>query len=83
MMTMSTKCRVTPAANPTYHYGSQLMNHAFDVVKTHAQGGGCYGLYLDADAGAVEFYQKLGFVLLEGNKSQNSSPMFIALSAIL
>lgn len=64
-------------------YGSQLMNHAFDVVKTHAQGIGCYGLYLDADVGAVAFYRKLGFVLLEGDKSPNSSPMFIALAAIV
>jgi GNAT superfamily N-acetyltransferase len=64
-------------------YGSQLMNHAFDVVKTNAQNIGCYGLYLDADAGAVEFYQKLGFVLLEGDKSPSSSPMFIVLAAIL
>lgn len=63
-------------------YGSQLMNHAFDVIKMSAQSVGCYGLYLDADTGAVAFYQKLGFVLLEGEKTPNPSPMFIPLSAI-
>jgi GNAT superfamily N-acetyltransferase len=62
--------------------GSQLMNHAFDVVKMSASSMGCYGLYLDADAGAIQFYKKLGFVLLEGEKTPNPSPMFIPLSAI-
>ena len=62
--------------------GSQLMNHAFDVVKRYANDIGCYGLYLDADAGAIQFYKKLGFVLLDGEKTPNPSPMFIPLSAI-
>jgi len=62
--------------------GSQLMNHAFDVVKSSASSVGCYGLYLDADAGAVNFYKKLGFVLLDGDKTPEPSPMFITLSAI-
>ena len=39
-------------------------------------------LYLDADAGAVNFYKKLGFVLLGGDKTPEPSPMFITLSAI-
>lgn len=62
--------------------GRQLMNHAFDVVKSSADHVGCYGLYLDADAGAVEFYKRLGFVLLDGNRSPEPSHMFITLSAI-
>lgn len=62
--------------------GSQLMNHALDVVKSSAARVGCYGLYLDADAGAVDFYKKLGFVLLDGDKSPSPSPMFITLSAM-
>lgn len=63
-------------------FGSQLMNHAFDVVKFSANSVGCYGLYLDADAGAVNFYKKLGFVLLDRDKTPDPSPMFITLSAI-
>ena len=63
-------------------FGKQLMNHALDVAKVGAQQIGSYGLYLDADAGAVDFYVKLGFHLLEGNKSPLPSPMFIPMSAI-
>lgn len=70
------------AADAKKGLGSQLMNHAFDVVKASATTVGCYGLYLDADAGAVAFYKKLGFVLLEDDQSPNPSPMFIPLSAI-
>jgi ribosomal protein S18 acetylase RimI-like enzyme len=62
--------------------GSQLMNHVFDVVKDSANRIGCYGLYLDADAGAISFYKKLGFELLEDEKTPHPSPMFIPLSAI-
>ncbi len=62
--------------------GSQLMNHAFDVVKRSANRIACYGLYLDAGAGAIPFYKKFGFKLLEGEQTPNPSPMFIPLSAI-
>jgi GNAT superfamily N-acetyltransferase len=62
--------------------GLQLMNHALDIVKVGAQSIGSYGLYLDADAGAFGFYQKLGFVPLEGDKSPAPSPMFLPMSAI-
>ena len=65
-------------------YGKMLMNHALDITKTGAERIGCYGMYLDADAGAVAkgFYQKLGFQLLEGDKSPTPSPMFIPVSSI-
>ena len=64
--------------------GKQLMNHAFDITKSAASQIGCLGMYLDADAGAVlkGFYKKLGFHFLDGDKSPNSSPMFISISAI-
>jgi len=62
--------------------GSRLMKHALAITKKSSSLMGCYGLYLDADPGAVGFYQKLGFALLEGNKSPESSPMFIALRSI-
>lgn len=64
--------------------GKMLMNHAFDLVKKCADNIGCYGMYLDADAGAVKkgFYQQLGFHFLEGDKSPDPSPMFIPISAI-
>jgi GNAT superfamily N-acetyltransferase len=64
--------------------GRMLMNHALDLTKAGAVHIGCYGMYLDADAGAVAkgFYQKLGFQLLEGDKSPAPSPMFLTISAI-
>lgn len=64
--------------------GKMLMNHAFDITRAGAQSIGCYGMYLDADAGAVAkgFYQKLGFLLLEEDQSPNPSPMFIPISAL-
>lgn len=62
--------------------GRQLMNHALDVTKLSAQQIGCFGMYLDADADALAFYQKLGFQLLIGDLSPHPSPMFIPLSAI-
>jgi GNAT superfamily N-acetyltransferase len=62
--------------------GLALMKHAFEVTKSAARQVGSYGLYLDADPGAVVFYKKLGFVLLEGDRSPSPSPMFIALASI-
>jgi GNAT superfamily N-acetyltransferase len=63
-------------------YGRDLMNHAFDIVKDGAKKIGCFGVYLDADAKALPFYQKLGFKLLEGDLSPRSSPVFITMSGI-
>lgn len=62
--------------------GSRLMKHALLLTCTVARQIGSYGLYLDADAGAVNFYQKLGFHLLQGDQSPAPSPMFLPISAI-
>jgi predicted N-acetyltransferase YhbS len=62
--------------------GRQLMNHALDLTQASARQIGCFGMYLDADAGALAFYQRLGFRLLAGDQSPNPSPLFITLSAI-
>jgi GNAT superfamily N-acetyltransferase len=65
-------------------FGTDLMNYAFKITKETSKHIGCYGMYLDADAGAVAkgFYQRLGFQLIDGDKSPNPSPMFIPISAI-
>lgn len=63
-------------------FGSVLMKQALLITKASSKQIGCFGLYLDADASAVGFYQKLGFALLEGDKSPGSSPMFIAVRSI-
>ena len=62
--------------------GKQLINLAFDFVKISSESIGCFGMYLDADHQAIDFYTSLGFSLLEGNKNPHPSPMFIPMSAI-
>lgn len=62
--------------------GLQLMKQALKVTKSVAKQAGSYGLYLDADAGAVSFYTRLGFALLLGDLSPKPSPMFITLKSI-
>jgi GNAT superfamily N-acetyltransferase len=65
-------------------YGKKLMNHALDITQKAASQIGCYGMYLDADAEAVSknFYQKLGFIFLDGDKSPFPSPMFLPITSI-
>ncbi len=62
--------------------GSILMKHALVLTQSVSKKIGCFGMYLDADALAINFYKKLGFTLLVGDKSPEPSPMFIPLSAI-
>lgn len=62
--------------------GSKLMKHALVLTQAIAQQIGGFGMYLDADPGALAFYKALGFVLLTGDKSPEPSPMFIPLSSI-
>lgn len=63
-------------------YGSQLMKKALRVAKETSQHVGSFGVYLDADANALQFYQKLGFQMLEGDLSPQPSPMFLKMSTI-
>ncbi len=62
--------------------GQQLMKEALAITKRSASHIGSFGLYLDADPGALGFYLKLGFGLLEGDQTPAPSPMFIPMSAI-
>jgi len=62
--------------------GARLMKHALRLTQQVSTQIGSFGLYLDADAQAVAFYQKLGFTLLEGDKTPQPSPMFLGLSGI-
>jgi GNAT superfamily N-acetyltransferase len=56
--------------------GSKLMKHALLLTQQVATQIGSFGLYLNADPLAVNFYQQLGFTLLEGDQSPAPSPMF-------
>lgn len=62
--------------------GARLMRDALLLTKATASNVGSFGMYLDADPGAFGFYEKLGFVALEGNKAPQSSPMFLPVSSI-
>jgi ribosomal protein S18 acetylase RimI-like enzyme len=63
--------------------GKQLMKGVLSISKeTAVRGPGSFGVYLDADAGAVSFYLSLGFHLLQDNQSPKPSKMFIQMSKI-
>lgn len=62
--------------------GAQLMKHALNLTLSVAKQIGGFGMYLDADPLAVDFYQKLGFALLEGDKAPEPSPMFLPLGSM-
>jgi ribosomal protein S18 acetylase RimI-like enzyme len=59
--------------------GSRLMRHALTISQQVAQQIGSFGLYLDADPEALNFYKKLGFTLLEDDKYPLPSPMFLCI----
>lgn len=62
--------------------GKQLLKHALEATKRAAKLAGCRGMYLDADAGAVGFYQKLGFAELQPPaKVGDPTPMFLPLES--
>lgn len=65
-----------------HRLGQQLIKIALQAAQASAVNVGSFGVYLDADANAVGFYQKLGFVLLQGNQSPDPSPMFLSMSSI-
>jgi GNAT superfamily N-acetyltransferase len=57
--------------------GRQLLQHAITCMIQAAKHVGVFGLYLDADAKAVDFYLKHGFVMLEARQDPNPTPMFL------
>lgn len=62
--------------------GLRLLKHALIKTKESAATLGCRGLYLDADAGAVAFYTKYGFIALEKPAhAGGSTPMFLFLES--
>jgi ribosomal protein S18 acetylase RimI-like enzyme len=60
-------------------YGRQLLRHAIRVTVENANAIGSYGLYLDADNEAYDFYIKLAFVPLKARQTPNPTPMFLPL----
>ncbi|EGR1568855.1 TPA: GNAT family N-acetyltransferase [Vibrio parahaemolyticus] len=65
-------------------FGEELVALAMEKTAVVAKAIGCYGLYLDADKDAVDFYKKLGFqVLGEPCETYGSYPMFLHINVIL
>ena len=60
-------------------YGRQLLRHAIRVTAESAESIGTFGLYLDADDDAYDFYLKHSFVPLKRRQSPNPTPMFLAI----
>jgi ribosomal protein S18 acetylase RimI-like enzyme len=60
-------------------YGRQLLRHAIRVMLKSAESVGTYGLYLDADDDAYDFYLKHSFVPLKERQSPNPTPMFLSI----
>jgi GNAT superfamily N-acetyltransferase len=60
-------------------YGRQLLRHAIRVTVQNAATIGSYGLYLEADDEAYDFYIKHAFVPLKDRQTPHSTPMFLAI----
>jgi ribosomal protein S18 acetylase RimI-like enzyme len=58
-------------------FGRQLLRHAIRMTVSAAESMGLYGLYLDANPGAVDFYRKLNFETLTPRQNNNPTPMFL------
>ncbi|MES1198720.1 MAG: GNAT family N-acetyltransferase [Pseudomonadota bacterium] len=67
--------------------GAALLRAVFLLAHRMAAEFGCIGVVVDAKAGAVDFYKKLGFIALEAEAGQLGDrpeplPMFLELGAI-
>lgn len=67
--------------------GSELLRAVFVLAHRMADDYGCVGVVVDAKEGAVTFYERLGFFLLEVERGQlgdrpEPRPMFLELGAI-
>ncbi|HFQ4801794.1 TPA: GNAT family N-acetyltransferase [Vibrio vulnificus] len=64
-------------------FGEELVALAMERTAVLAKVISCFGLYLDADEGAVQFYKRLGFQALDEPESEHgTTPMFLHLDAI-
>jgi predicted GNAT family N-acyltransferase len=62
--------------------GLRLLKHALNSTKVAAQAVGCRGMYLDADAKAVDFYKNYGFAELAPPSAPGApTPMFLPIES--
>ncbi|EGN74575.1 acetyltransferase (GNAT) family protein [Idiomarina sp. A28L] len=62
--------------------GKKLMADVFHRVHKAAKEIGIYGLYLDADLAAIDFYRTLGFVRLNEESESSTAKMFLSMREI-
>lgn len=66
--------------------GRQLLRHVFGVALTQRDTLGCVGVVTDAKPSAISFYERLGFVQLEGVREGHLHgdpvPMFLDIHTI-
>jgi GNAT superfamily N-acetyltransferase len=63
--------------------GSKLLKHSLELTHRLAAETGIAGLYLDAEKGKHDYYQKRGFVdIQKPDPVTNILPMFISVSTI-
>ena len=60
-------------------YGRQLLRCAIRIVLQTAESIGTYGLYLDADDNAYDFYARHGFVPLKQRNRPLPTPMILSI----
>ena len=66
--------------------GGMLLRHVFLIALAQRDTAGCLGVVTDAKPGAVAFYEKLGFIPLEGVREGrlhgDQTPMFLDIRTI-
>ena len=62
--------------------GRRLMKSVFEKILAASEQIGLYGLYLDAEADAIEFYSGLGFVALRARDASLPTPMFMRIDTL-
>ena len=62
--------------------GRKMMSDALRRVHKASKEIGIYGLYLDADPNATDFYLSLGFTRLDSGGSDEVAKMFLSIEVI-
>jgi len=62
--------------------GKKMMSDALHRVHRASKEIGIYGLYLDADSNATNFYLSLGFTRLDSGGSDDIAKMFLSIEVI-
>ncbi len=62
--------------------GRVLLKHVLMLALKQKERVGCFGVVVDAEEEAVEYYKKFGFITLEAVAKTETVPMFLAVKTI-